>query len=138
MTVMTPVFAAGDLGVGFMIGQPVGVTAKKWVSSGQAIDAGAGWSIGRNPHFVLHSDYLWHKENALYFQDDTPLDLYFGVGGRLNFDDEIELGVRVPLGVAYFFSDRGAEAFLELAPVMNLVPDTSMDLNALVGLRIYF
>lgn len=138
MSVLTPTFAAGDLGVGFMIGQPVGVTAKKWTSSSQAIDAGAGWSIGRNPHFSLHSDYLWHKENALYFQDSTPLDLYFGAGGRLNFDDEIELGVRLPIGLAYFFSDRGAEAFLELAPVMNLVPDTSLELNALVGLRIYF
>ncbi len=138
MALTSSAFAAGELGVGFMVGQPVGVTAKKYVNSTQAIDAGAGWSIGRNPHFILHSDYLWHNENALYFQDDTPLDLYFGVGGRLSFDDEIELGVRLPIGLAYFFSDRGAEAFFEMAPIMNVVPDTSLELNALVGLRIYF
>ncbi len=138
MALAGPLYAVGDLGVGFMIGQPVGVTAKQYVNSSQAIDAGAGWSIGRNPHFMLHSDYLWHKEGALYFQDNTPLDLYFGAGARLSFDDEIELGARVPVGLALFFNERGAEAFFEMAPIMNLVPDTALELNALLGLRIYF
>jgi hypothetical protein len=138
MLFLVPAYAAGELGVGFMVGQPVGVTAKKWVSSTQAIDAGAGWSIGRNPHFNLHSDYLWHKTDALYFQDDTPLDFYFGAGARLSFDDEIELGARVPVGLAHFFNDRGAEAFFEIAPVMNLIPETNLEGDVMLGLRIYF
>lgn len=138
MTLIAPVYAAGELGVGFMVGQPVGVTAKQWMSSTSAIDVGAGWSIGRNPHFTLHSDYLWHKADALYFQDNTPLDFYFGLGGKLNFDDEIELGARAPLGLAHFFNDRGAELFAEVAPVLNLIPDTNLEGDVFFGLRIYF
>jgi hypothetical protein len=139
LTLLLPcAHAAGELGVGFMIGQPIGVTAKKWLKSTQAIDAGAGRTIGRDPHFNLHSDYLWHKTDALYFQDDTPLDFYFGAGARLGFDDEIELGARLPVGLAHFFNDRGAEAFCEIAPVMVLLPDTNLEGDVLLGLRIYF
>jgi len=137
LLLLTPAFAS-DYGLGFMIGQPIGVTGKKWLSEGQAIDAGAGWSIGRNPNFALHADYLWQKQDALVFDGGSPLDFYFGLGGRLNFDDEIEVGARVPLGLAFYMSDRQAELFAEIAPIMNLLPETNLEGDVLLGLRIFF
>jgi len=129
---------AQDTGVGFMLGQPTGVSAKRWVAADRAIDAAAAWSIGSNPHFQLHSDYLWNKEGALYFQDNKPLDLYFGLGGRMDFDDEIEIGARIPVGLSYYFSERKAEYFGEFAPIVDLLPKTKLEAHLAVGLRIYF
>jgi hypothetical protein len=138
LTFSSLALASNGLGVGFMIGEPIGVTAKQWLSNDTAVDAAAGWSIGHNPHFTVHSDYLWNKEGALYFQENTPLDLYFGLGARLSFDDEIELGARFPIGLSAYTNERQAEFFGEVAPILNLIPDTNVEGSVLVGLRIYF
>ncbi|MBY0518216.1 MAG: hypothetical protein K2P81_15005 [Bacteriovoracaceae bacterium] len=138
MTLSSMALAAGDLGVGFILGAPTGVTGKKWVKSGQAIDAAAAWTIGANPNFRLHSDYLWHKEDALYFNETQPLDIYFGAGGRVNFADDIEIGLRAPVGIAQYFQDRQGEAFLEAAPILDFISSTGLKMDLMVGLRIYF
>jgi hypothetical protein len=130
--------AAQNLGVGAMIGHPVGFTAKQWVKSTEAIDVGAAWSIGPNPHFLIFSDYLWHKTDALYFKDTEPLDFYFGIGGRMKFADEIELGVRLPIGLAAYYQDRQIETFLEVAPIVDFISKTDVEGHLVVGLRIYF
>jgi len=130
--------ASQNVGVGVMIGHPVGFTAKKWVKSSQAIDVGAAWSIGANPHFMLFSDYLWHKTDALYFNDTEPLDFYFGAGGRMKFADEIELGVRLPLGLAAYFQDRQIETYVEVAPIIDFISKTDLEGHLIAGFRIYF
>lgn len=129
---------ARDTGLGIMLGYPTGVTAKKWVKPGQAIDAGAAWAVGSNSHFLLFSDYLWNKEDALFFQDTKPLDLYYGLGGRMKFDDEISLGVRVPVGLSAYFNDRRGETYAEIAPIVDLLPKTELEIHAVLGLRFYF
>ena len=134
----TQAFAVGDFGAGVMIGQPTGFTAKKILSNGQAVDAGAGWSIGGNTTFQLHSDYLWNKQDALYWNDKDPLDLYFGIGARMKFADEIELGLRAPVGMAYFMNERAVEVFTEIAPIFNFIPTSNVQLQLVVGGRIYF
>lgn len=135
---ITQAQSSQDIGVGAMIGHPVGFTAKKWVKSSQAIDGGAAWSIGPNPHFMLFSDYLWHKTDALYFKDTQPLDFYFGAGGRMKFDDEIELGVRLPLGLAAYFHDRQIETYVEVAPIIDFISNTDLEGHLVAGMRIYF
>lgn len=129
--------AAGDLGVGLMIGHPTGVTAKKILANGQALDAGAAWSVGGNTHFQIHSDWLFNKQDALYWNDQDPMDIYAGVGARMKFANDIELGVRVPVGLAYYMHDRRLELFSELAPIVDLLPETDLELHLLLGIRYY-
>lgn len=130
--------SAASTGVGFMLGYPTGVTGKKWVGANQAIDAGAAWAVGRNSHFLLFSDYLWNKQDALYYQETKPLDLYYGLGGRMKFDDEISLGVRLPVGLSAYFNERRGETYAEIAPIVDLLPKTTMEIHAVLGLRFYF
>ena len=35
--------AGKNLGVGFMVGEPTGLTAKSWTGNGNAIDLGVAW-----------------------------------------------------------------------------------------------
>ncbi len=128
--------AAGDLGVGVMIGETTGFTGKK-ISGDNAFDAGAGWSMGGDNHFQIHGDYLWNRQDALYFKDSKPLDLYFGVGARMEFDDEIELGIRAPLGLSAYSSDRALEGFVEFAPIFDFIPEGELNAHLMLGVRIY-
>lgn len=131
--------SGGKTGVGAMLGLPTGVTAKHWLNAHEAVDAAAGWSLNSGADFSIHGDYLWHKPRALFVGDDnTAIDAYYGVGGRMTFADDIELGPRMPLGVRRMFQEPEMEGFAEIAPVANLVPRFELDLSAMIGARKYF
>lgn len=125
-------------GVGLMLGNPTGITAKRWLSEKAAVDAGLGFSIGKSTDFNLHSDYLLHQKDAFYFNDIHPLDLYYGIGGRMEFADDIELGVRVPVGLVHNFTDQPADIFAEAAPIIDFISKTGLELSFAIGARYYF
>jgi hypothetical protein len=131
-------FASGDLGIGAMIGNPTGVSAKYWLGDGKAVDGGAALSLGKKTNFSLHSDYLFQSDGALIFQDTHPLDVYYGIGGRMEFSDDIELGVRLPVGVAHRFENNEADIFGEIAPIVDFIGRTGLELHLAVGARYYF
>jgi len=45
--------------------------------------------------------------------------------------------VRVPVGLNYLFEENPLGLFLELAPTVNLAPDTDFDMNGALGIRFY-
>ena len=49
------------LGIGVMVGEPTGVSVKKWLDATHAIDGGAAWSIAGDDALSLHADYLFHR-----------------------------------------------------------------------------
>lgn len=129
-------------GVGIMIGEPSGLSFKKWLNSSNAVDAGLGWSFAENGSLHLHADYLYHKYDLLNISEGK-LPVYFGIGGRLKLkgDDKSKgnsIGVRVPVGVSYQFSNAPFDAFLEVVPIMDISPDTRLTFNGAIGVRYYF
>lgn len=56
----------------------------------------------------------------------------------MEFADDIELGVRVPVGLVHMVDDQPADIFAEVAPIMNLVPGTTLELHLMLGARYYF
>jgi hypothetical protein len=71
---------------------------------------------------------------------DGRLPLYYGIGGRLVLrgdGEDLGLGARVPLGAGYIFEEAPVELFLEVVPVLELAPDTDLDMDAALGARIY-
>lgn len=129
---------AGKTGVGLSLGNPTGINGKYWLEGNRAIDGGLGWSFGRHTNFSLHSDYLFHNDEALFFNEDYPLDLYYGIGARMEFADEIELGVRLPIGLAHKLQAKQADVFSEIAPIIDLVSKTGLEIHFLFGARYYF
>jgi hypothetical protein len=130
------------LGVGIMLGEPSGVSLKKWLNNTNAIDAGIGWSFTENGSIHLHADYLYHNYDLIHVSGEK-IPLYFGVGGRLKMKggDESKgnsIGIRVPVGVAYQFQTYPFDAFVEIVPILDISPDTRVTFNSAIGVRYYF
>ena len=127
-----------DLGIGFMVGEPTGLTAKSWTGNGNAIDVGVAWSFGRYDAITLQADYLWHNYDIFSEVDEGSLPLYYGIGGRLVLgENDSYIGARIPVGINYLFEDAPIGLFLEAAPILNVAPSTDFDIDGTLGVRFY-
>ncbi|HMP89002.1 MAG TPA: DUF3996 domain-containing protein [Kiritimatiellia bacterium] len=137
------------LGVGLMVGEPTGISLKKWIDADRAFDAGIAWSFSDNASLHFHGDYLIHRND-----DFPPPELkgksryYYGLGFRIKLkednrgrgknDDDAMIGIRIPLGITYLFSEAPIDIFAEIVPILDVAPDTDVRLNAAIGVRYYF
>ncbi len=126
-----------NTGVGAILGDPTGVSLAHWTSDNRAFSAGAAWYLRGEESLHLHVDYLFYRFDLIQ-PARGALPLYFGLGGRVRFDHDDNFGVRFPLGMAYHFDDHPLELFLEIAPVLELVPGTKITGNSGIGIRYYF
>ncbi len=124
-------------GLGAILGDPTGISAAYWTSGSNSFSAGAAWHFVNNPSLHIHIDYLFYRFDIIEVNKGS-LPLYFGLGGRVRFDNEDKFGVRFPLGVAYHFANDPLEIFLEVVPVLDLVPGTGISGNSGIGIRYYF
>ena len=129
---------ANQLGLGVSLGNPTGLNGKYWLDEKTAVDGGIGMSIGKNTDVSIHSDYLIHQEGAFFFNDVHPLDLYYGLGARMEFEDDINLGVRIPVGLAHRVENKTADVFGEIAPVIDFITTSGVEIHFLFGGRYYF
>jgi hypothetical protein len=136
-------------GLGVIIGEPTGISAKLWTSSVNAFDFGLGWSIGgdrigkykgyynggRRVHF--HMDYLWHSVDAIHSSERFPL--YYGIGGRINSGAGYDgsAAVRGVFGIAWWPHKVPMDVFLELVPSLQLTSSTGFGIDAGIGARYY-
>jgi hypothetical protein len=126
-----------DFGLGIIAGEPTGVSAKLWVASRTAFDLGVAWSFRHSGFFHLHADYLWHFPGE--FESAERLTLYAGIGGRFGARrDDALLGVRIVGGLAFWPRNAPIDVFVEVAPVMDLVPATELTANGGIGIRFFF
>jgi len=125
-------------GIGIIAGEPTGLSAKWRLNERNGVDGAAAWSFGRKKDALqLHGDYLRHRFDLLSV-DRGRLPFYYGIGGRIVFGDKAVLGVRVPIGLAYEFESDPIDIFLEIVPVLDVVPSTDFFLNAALGARVWF
>jgi hypothetical protein len=125
-------------GLGLIVGEPTGICLKQWTGARTAFAAGIAWSFLDEAALHVHGDYLIHSTHyAGERRYRSPL--YYGLGVRLKAEeDDTWLGVRVPLGVAFFVNDAPLDLFVEVAPLMDLLPSTEFRINAALGARYYF
>jgi hypothetical protein len=126
-----------EFGIGVILGEPTGISLKKWLGDHSAIDGAVAWSFGGVNSFHLHADYLYHNFN-LFDVESGQLPLYFGAGFRFRTEPEATLGVRFPVGICYIFEKAPLDIFLELGPVLNLIPDMEFWFTGSIGARFYF
>lgn len=136
----------GAFGVGIIVGEPIGITAKLYLSDDRAIQGAVGSAfIGGG--LQLHGDYLFHPY-ILQNRDSFVLPVYVGPGVRLidynNGRDSsaFALGVRGVAGMLFDFKDVPLDVFFEIAPVLEYKFSSGagfqLSLNVGAGIRYYF
>jgi hypothetical protein len=125
-------------GLGIIIGEPTGISMKGWLSSTTAVDAGLAWSFAGETALHLHADYLLHSFDV--FETSETIPLYYGIGARIKLGDHDNnlFGVRMVVGISYIFKNAPVDLFMEVAPILDLTPETKLRANAGLGARFYF
>jgi hypothetical protein len=130
----------GKLGVGIILGEPIGASVKYFFNDTLAIDGAAGWSDHEHSNLYLHSDVLWHNYDLLPVSRGR-LPVYFGVGGLVRFrnhDEDNQVGVRVPVGLSYLFDNVPLDVFAEIGPAIDVAPSVRGEITGGVGVRFWF
>lgn len=142
-----------DFGMGFIAGEPTGLSIKGKLSERHAVDAALAWNLlGRGQAFRVHVDYLFHSYDVINVKKGR-MPLYFGAGARTRFwngdtywhngewrarHGRADIAARFPVGVAYEFDGAPLDVFLEAAPTLGLLPATYFDVDAGLGMRFWF
>jgi hypothetical protein len=132
------------VGLGLILGEPTGLSAAWRGSGASTYDFAVAWSVPESSiHF--HADYL---REVFSFQDPASpvvdFPVYLGVGPRLRLGDDFHdgraniLGVRVPVGIGVRGGEVPVEGFLEAVPVLVLLSDVRVTLDAALGVRVFF
>jgi hypothetical protein len=85
----------------------------------------------------MQADYVWHSFDV-FPVSKGELPLYFGIGGRAILKNDPVLGVRIPVGLAYMFESAPLDIFMEVAPILNVIPSTDFDAGGGLGMRFWF
>ena len=136
----------GTFGVGLIVGEPIGVTAKLYLTDDRAVQGAVGSAfIGGG--LQLHADYVFHPY-ILQSRDSFVLPVYVGPGVRVidynngGNNTAWALGVRGVAGMLFDFKNEPLDVFFEIAPVLEYKFSSGagfqLSLNVGVGIRYYF
>jgi len=131
-------------GLGIVLGEPTGITAKGYLTKALAIDVVGAWSFVNNGATILG--------DATYDFFDLPVDsdvitvpFYAGAGAKVVINgnqqhrsDRSSFGVRIPVGLAIQWQKYPVELYLEVGPGIELAPETEADISGGLGARYYF
>lgn len=132
--VLVVVAAAGaQTSVGIILGEPTGLSAKQWLGDAASFDLAVAWSFVGTGALYVHLDYQQHFDQLDI--DPGLLLLFAGIGPRIYIGEAFVVGARIPLGIVYHFDQAPIELFLELAPGINLFPETEIDFGGGIGIR---
>ena len=124
-------------GLGIVVGDPTGISAKLWTGYGKAIDGAVAWLSGDENTVYLHGDFLFHKFYRYKARRHRLLP-YYGIGGRIKVEEKTKVGIRIPLGINYLLANSPLDFFLEIVPLLDLSPSTDFSINGAIGIRYFF
>jgi hypothetical protein len=125
-------------GLGVIVGDPTGITAEKWLGHRTAFDFAAEWSLDGDDSVALAGDHLWY-DFGITGTRHHAFALHYGLGARALLRDarDDRVGVRLPIGLTYFAGDGRVGIFAQVAPLLDVAPDTDVGVQGGVGAR-YF
>ena len=129
---------AGDFGLGIIAGEPTGLSGELWLTKSTALTAAAAWSFeGGDDAFLIQSDYVFYNMDLINVQSGA-MGVYFGLGGRVRFATNTQVGIRIPIGLDYMFENAPVDIFGEIVPILDLVDKTELNFGAAIGVRYFF
>jgi hypothetical protein len=133
----TPAFADGDVGVGFIAGDPTGFS----MVIADRIALGIGWALAN--HLQINTD-VWVIDQTL----ENDVDWHVGIGGAVKVfneesnltatqereDADLAVGIRFPVTIQYLLTQR-LELHGEASPGVEVFPGFDLDVDVGLGLR---
>jgi hypothetical protein len=141
-------------GLGLIVGDPFGLTAKLWLGPHDALQANLGWRTAiygtayyydvwqpNAPYFSL--DWVHHSHWARSYGDRVHFGGYIGIGGGVTWlpgsdtpyydvfgnqvvtKSAIEPALRVPIGLDLEYQYAHIETFVEAVPMIALIVNDS-------------
>lgn len=139
LALVTVAGVSAQTSVGVIAGEPTGLSVRQVLGGIASLDLAVAWSLvprGENEaggSLYVHLDYQQYFEQINV--DVVQLLFFVGIGPKIYLSDVPVIGARVPVGLFYNFPDLPLEAFLEIAPGLNLIPATEFDVMGAIGLR---
>lgn len=154
--------AAHPAGLGFFVGGgithggAVGLHGRYWLDGQNLLDGALTWSFGRTwGGASVSADYVFRQWPDLIDMgpDAGKMPLYVGVGawtgfwthrwrhaggGRWHRDWDLSVGGRVPLGISYLAKEAPFDAFVEIAPGLQVLTSCLFTLDVMLGGHYYF
>ena len=132
-----PGHAQRNFGLGFIAGEPTGLSGKLWLGKENALDMSLGFSV-REDWINGGVDYVWHNYNLIPVPRGQ-FPIYYGMGVLLALgNDYVALGPRGVFGLEYLFPDAPLDLFVEIGPGAWIIPDTHLNLSGGLGMRYFF
>ncbi len=129
----------GGFELGLILGEPTGISTKIWFDRDTALDGAVSWSLRERDEkdLYIHADFLWH--NYRFINDSSGLlPLYYGIGARVVLADDARLGARAPVGISWLLNGAPLDLFIEIAAILDIIPETDFDINGGIGIRFIF
>jgi hypothetical protein len=126
--------APREIGVGAVLGEPIGASAKLWLTDRTAVDFGAGLSDG---NAAFWADMLWHDWTLIPPPKDGKLGAYLGWGPQVRTGDDARFGLRAVVGLSWRPASRPLEFFAEAGPLFRLTQGGAVDGVGGLGLRAF-
>jgi len=138
-------------GLGIILGEPTGISAKYYLSRQNALDFALAYSFGNAVGII--TDYVWHKRGFFGKSSEfvSQLVAYYGAGGYLEFksgntnagkgkssNSEVRLAIRVPFGIDWMIPKSQIGLSLELVPGLRFIPGIAVILQGGIAGRYYF
>ena len=126
-------------GLGVLLGEPTGISAKFWLTSDTALDFGLGYSFtSKKSVFDFYADYVFHNSDMIHSTENFVV--YYGPGARLKIreDTDSRLGVRGVIGILWISRGTSFDVFVEVAPILDIIPATKFDFAGGIGGRYFF
>jgi len=140
--------AGNDFGLGFVLGNPSGLSAK--IPSGPSnsinlilgYDANGRWNDNNanccgDGRLYLGGDYVWYNYNLIHVAQGR-LPFYYGPGAWASIANNSSFGLRIALGLEYQFANAPFDIFLEIGPGIRIMPNTNGVVSAGLGGRFFF
>lgn len=136
----------GNFGLGIIVGEPTGIDAKIFLTKKNALEFAVAWSLNDDNDLHIQGDYLWHNYRLIKLDSSDEMPLFFGVGLRAIMRDDRDdrndrddvVGIRFPVGLAYMFANYPFDIFAQIAPILDVAPDSDFDLEGAIGARFWF
>jgi hypothetical protein len=134
----------GTFGIGLVLGEPTGITAKLYLDDDTAIQGAVGINF-YGSGVQANAEYLWHPW-IVQDRDLLVMPIYLGPGlravdyGGRGVDSHFAMGLRAVVGLLFDFKEQPLDAFVELGGVVeyDFTNGWGPGLNIGAGVRYYF